>query len=421
LKAQTILIIYLCFFFGEYIFHQFLTIINLQYGRKRKSEIPQPLNQHFDTATFEKSVRYTSEKERFTIVEQTLSAAFLLVIILSGSFGRLEYLLLQLSLPGRIHGILYIFCISLIFSLFSLPFSAYSRFVIENKYGFNKMKARLFFFDFVKGLILTAVIAFPLLYGLFFIIDAGGQYWWLFAFGLVALFQLLMTVLYPIVIAPLFNKYTPLEEGPRKDRLNALAETLSFRTKGIFVMNGSKRSRHSNAFFIGLGKVKRIVFYDTLLEQLEDRELEAILAHEIGHEKKKHTLKMYIFSMVFLLGGLFILSRLLTFDPLFEAFGFTESSKQALFIIISLCAGPLTFLFKPLLSVWSRKFEYQADAFAVRSLHSADGLCSGLTSLSKHNLSNLNPHPLFSFYHYSHPTLVERIKAAESITLTIVE
>lgn len=426
MKAQTIILIYLGFFTVEYLFHQFLTLINLGYVNKRKGEVPLLFRAYIDNDTYRTAADYTLAKGKFACIERTFSAAFLLFIILTGMFGRLETLLLGAELPYRIHGIVYICIVSLLFRIISLPFSAYSRFVIEKRYGFNTMGPGLFFLDVCKGLVISAVIFFPLLYGLYFAVDAAGNLWWIIAFGGIALFQLLMTVLYPVVIAPLFNKFTPLEEGPLRDRLHTLADTLEFETSGIFIMDGSKRSRHSNAFFTGIGKVKRIVLFDTLLKQLKDEEIAAVLAHEIGHEKKRHTLKMYLVSMVLLGFGLYIIHLLLRWEPLFAAFGFIGASLHGVIIIVSLCAGPFTFLFTPLLTAWSRKFEYQADEYAAEGLkktenpeRSGEGtdpeaLATGLITIHKKNLSNLTPHPLYSFYHYSHPTLKERLEALKT-------
>ncbi len=396
-------------------FHQVLTGLNLRYVRQRKDRLSERFRFKISDDTFRKSAEYTVEKERFSIVSRTAEAVFLLTIILTGTFGSLELLLLRADLPPRIHGILYIFIISLLFQLFSLPFSAYSQFVIEKRYDFNTMRAGLFFFDLGKSLIISAIIFFPLLYGLFFLVDAAGMYWWIIAFGGIAIFQLIMNVLYPILIAPLFNKFTPLEPGPLRDRLIRLAQRLDFKTKGIFIMDGSKRSRHSNAFFTGIGSVKRIILFDTLINDLSEEEVEAVLAHEIGHERKKHTLKMFLVSTLLLFIGLYVIHLLLHWQPLFAAFGFLGPSLHGIVIILSLCAGPLTFIVKPLLTAWSRRFEYQADEFAVRKADTGQALVSGLIQLHKKNLSNLTPHPLYSFYHYSHPTINERIDFIDSL------
>ena len=415
MTAQTILLIYIVFFGLEFLFHRTLTLLNLRYIKRKKEKVPTVFEGRIEEETFKRSVEYTGDNLKFSLIQSTAGAAFLLVIIVTGSLGSIERLWSSLALPPRIEGIVYLFSISLLFGLFSLPFSLYHEFVLEKKYGFSTMTAKLFVIDLIKGMILSAVLMFPLLYCLFLFIDIFPNYWWLIAFAAVSLFQLVMNVLYPVVIAPLFNKFTPLEEGSLKSRLEALAERLSFETKGIFVMDGSKRSKHSNAYFTGIGRAKRIVLFDTLLEKLEEEEIEAVLAHEIAHEKKKHTLKSYLFSLALTCAALFIASLLLDYAPLFRAFGFSAPSPHALLVILAFCAGPFTFLFKPVFTMLSRKFEYKADAFAVHHIESAEALKAGLIRLAKSNLSNLTPHPLYSFYHYSHPAPEERLKAMDSM------
>jgi STE24 endopeptidase len=413
MTAQTILLIYLVFFGAEFLFHRALTILNLRYIQRKKDRLPGLFKGLIDEETFERSIDYTGENLKFSLIRSAAGAAFLLGLILTGTFGSIEELVSRISFPPRIEGIVYIFSISLLFGLFSIPFSLYSEFVIERKYGFSTMTVKLFIIDLIKGMLLSALLMFPILYCLFLFIDVFPVFWWLVAFGAVSVFQLLMNVLYPVIIAPIFNKFAPLEEGRLRERLEGLAERLSFKTKGIFVMDGSKRSKHSNAYFTGIGKVKRIVLFDTLVEKLEEEEIEAVLAHEIAHEKKKHTVKSFLLSQVIMLGGLFIVSLLLGFTPLFKAFGFSELSPHALLVILTFCAGPFTFFFKPLFTMLSRKFEYAADAYAVQHIESAEALKSGLIRLAKSNLSNLTPHPWYSFYHYSHPAPEERLKALE--------
>ncbi len=413
MDPYTVLLIYLIFFACEFIFENGLTVLNIKHIRNRRQEIPEPFNDYIDEDHYKRSVDYSLTNERFSLFSAPLHAAFIIIVVLSGVLGTVNQLLLQLNLPDTIHGILYIFSISLLFTLFSLPFSLYNQFVIEERFGFNRMTLGLFFADLLKSLIISAVIAFPLLWGIFWLIDTAGIYWWIWAFFFLALFQLFMTVLYPLVIAPLFNKFEPLEDGPLKEKLNALADKLSFRAKGIYVMDGSKRSSHSNAYFTGFGKVKRIVLFDTLLRTLTETQITAVLAHELGHEKLKHVIKHFIISMLVMGTGLFIVHLLLGFEPLFIAFGFEGSCKHCLLVILGFCSGPFTFFLKPLLTAWSRKHEYEADRFAVNTTGQVQDLKEALISLTKENLSNLNPHPWYSFYHYSHPTVGERISVLD--------
>jgi len=246
--------------------------------------------------------------------------------------------------------------------------------------------------------------------------DNAGTYWWIIASLGFITFQLVLSIVYPLLIAPLFNKFAPLEENDLKNLLRDLAEKLKFLTTGIFVMDGSRRSGHSNAYFTGLGKAKRIVLYDTLVSILSHTQIAAVLAHEIGHYKKHHLIKGLILSFFVTTLGFYVVNIFLNYLPLFEAFGFSRVSYHGIFVILSFAAGPFTFFLTPLFTMWSRKHEYEADAFAAQNTDYGNELKEGLILMSKENLSNLTPHPLYSFYHYSHPTVGERIKAIDKLT-----
>ena len=413
MKPQAILTLYLVLFALEYLWETLLTVLNIRHVRAHAQAPPEPFRGVIDQETYRKSVDYTLTRNRFALISDTASSIFLLLVILSGSLGWIDTFLERFQLHPYLHGIVYIFVLSAVFGLFSLPFTLYSIFVIEERFGFNKMTWKLFLIDGIKSLILSVVIMTPLLYGLFWFMDATGKYWWVWAFLFLAGFQLLMVVIYPTVIAPWFNKFSPLEEGSLRDKIIALAEKVRFRTSGIFVMDGSKRSKHSNAYFTGLGRVKRIVLFDTLIDTLGEDQVVSVLAHEIGHEKKNHIKKGLILSLVGMLFGLWILSLLLHYEPFFQAFGFSRPSYHAAIILFGFCSGPFTFFLTPLGSILSRKYEYEADRFAVDATGTAEFLKQALLKLSKDNLSNLTPHPWYSFYHYSHPTLAERLKAME--------
>jgi STE24 endopeptidase len=312
---------------------------------------------------------------------------------------------------------LYVYLVGLIFSVVSLPITIYGQFVIEARYGFNRMTWKLFLLDVLKGLVVSLILLTPLLTAVLLLIRAT-TLWWLWGFLLFTTFQLVMIVLYPKVIAPLFNKFSPLEEGPLKDKILSLAEQLGFRARGIFRMDGSKRSRHSNAYFSGLGRIKRIVLFDTLLQRFEDDEIAAVLAHEIGHQKLGHILKRLALSIPTGLLGFWIVSLLLNYSPFFEAFGFENPSPQAALVLIMFASGPFTFYLKPLSTWLSRRYEFQADRFVQSRTSYGKALQAALKRLGKDNLSNPVPHPLFSFYHNSHPTIVERLRALEVAQLT---
>ena len=411
---MTLLIIYLSFFTAEFIFENFLEILNIRNIRKHRT-VPEYFRDTVTDDNYKKSVEYTVEKTRFSMVTSLFSSVFLIFFIISGLFGKLENIVLSFDTALYVKWILYIFSVTVIFSVVNIPFSIYSSFIIEQKYGFNKMTVKIFISDLVKGTILSALIGFPVLLILFWFMDNAGSFWWIYAFAFISLFQIALQLLYPVLIAPLFNKFEPLEEGELKNRLGRLAEKLSFRIKGIFKVDGSRRSAHSNAYFTGFGKLKRIVLFDTLIESLYPDEIEAVLAHEIGHEKLRHVIKRIFVSLFMMFLTLFIIDRLLNFDPLFRAFGFSGSSYYGIFILISLCSSPFTFFFNPLFTSWSRKHEYEADRFAVESVEDKDSLKKALLKLGSENLSNLTPHPLYSFYHYSHPALMERLEAIDRL------
>ncbi len=414
MTAGTVLAIYLAFFAAEFLFESGLTCLNVNHIKKNREKVPEQLSGYFSREYLVRSADYTLAHARFSLVSAPFQAAFVLLIVTTGFMGIVNGWIAGWGLPVIIHGVIYVFFFGLLFSVFSIPFSLYSQFVIEEKFGFNRMTVGLFFIDELKSLVLSAVIGFPVLLGLFGLIKAAPSIWWVWGFVLVTAFQLLMTVLYPVVIAPLFNKFTPLEEGSLKEKLESLAQRLSFRTKGIYIMDGSRRSAHSNAYFTGFGKAKRIVLFDTLVEKLSENQITAVLAHELGHEKLKHVLKRFIISTLVTFASFFLLSLLLQFEPLFHAFGFTDPCPHCLFIIVAFCSGPFTFFFKPLLTSWSRKHEYEADRFAVNATGEYQSLAEALVTLGKENLSNLTPHPLYSFYHYSHPSLGERVGALKA-------
>lgn len=413
---HIILIIYLVFFTVSFGWKTTLSMLNYGYVRQRRSAAPVFAQPFLDPVTYTKSVDYTLTRLRFGLITSVFSSAFLLVMVLTGALGGVERLTSGLGLHVYTGGVLYVFLISLIFSVFAIPFSLYSQFVIEEKYGFNRMTLGLFLLDTLKSTLLSLLLGVPLLYALFWFMDRTGRFWWIYAFLGFTVFQLFISIIYPLVIAPLFNKFTPLEDGSLKDRIQSLAEKLGFRAKGIFVMDGSRRSRHSNAYFTGLGRAKRIVLFDTLFKSMEDEEVAAVLAHEIGHEKKNHIKKSLILSLAFSLIGFWLLSLLLHFDPFFHAFGFTGGSYHAAVAMIGFCTGPISFFLKPLLAYWSRKREYQADRFSAEALENPEPLKNALISLGKDNLTNLTPHPWYSFYHYSHPTLSERMAALDRIS-----
>jgi len=410
MKPQAILILFLSLFFLELIWEQFLLWLNLRHARSCKDNPPELAVEIWGRQDYQRAVDYSRSKTYLAVISSLVGSGLVLLLVSSGWLGTLESWVSSLAVGTILQGILYVYLISLIFGVVSLPSMIYAQFVIEARYGFNRMTWKLFILDGLKSLLVSLVLMTPLL-ALLFVLIRAGTLWWLWGFILFTAFQLVMIVLYPKVIAPLFNKFTPLEEGSLKEKVQALADHLGFKTRGIFVMDGSKRSRHSNAYFSGLGRVKRIVLFDTLIRSLEEDQVAGVLAHEIGHEKLGHILKRLALSVSSGLLGFWLVSLLLNYSPFFEAFNFSGPSPQAVLVLVMFVSGPFTFYLKPLFSWWSRRHEYQADHFVKSRTRYGKAFQTALKRLSKDNLSNPVPHPLYSFYHYSHPTTLERIRA----------
>jgi STE24 endopeptidase len=293
-------------------------------------------------------------------------------------------------------------------SLPGLPLEWWQQFRLEQRFGFNTSTQGTWWMDRAKGVLLGAALGIPLITLLLKIVDWTGGAWWIWGWAAMTGFQLLMLVLAPVLILPLFNRFTPLPDGTLKERLMALAERTGFRARSIEVMDGSRRSRHANAFFTGLGRFRKIVLFDTLISQLTEPELEAVLAHEIGHYRLRHVPKMLASSVSLTLAGFAAVAWLAGQPDFFHAFGFAAASMPVAFLLFALLSETATFWFSPLGHVMSRRFEYQADAFAAKAVGSRAPLVDALRKLHEKNLANLTPHPLYSGFHYSHPTLLER-------------
>lgn len=410
MRPETILTIFLSLFFLELAWEHLLLWLNLRRAETSKKDPPALALEIWGARDYQRAIDYSKSKTYLAVVSSVVSSALILVLVLSGWLGSLEAWISNLAVGAIFRGVLYVYLIALIFALVSLPITIYAQFVIEARFGFSRMTWKLFILDGLKGLLVSVILMTPVLMALFFLIRASSL-WWLWGFLLFTAFQLVMIVLYPKVIAPLFNKFTPMEEGTLKEKILSLAEQLGFKTRGIYLMDGSKRSKHSNAYFSGLGRIKRIVLFDTLVQRFEEDEIAAVLVHEIGHQKLGHILKRLILSLPAGLLSFWIVSLFINYSPLFEAFGFSDPSPQAALVLIMFLSGPFTFYLKPLFSWWSRRHEFQADRFVQSRTSYGEAFQAALKRLGKENLSNPVPHPLFSFYHYSHPTILERIGA----------
>lgn len=388
-----------------------LDCVNLKYAQARSSEVPESFRDFMDLETYQKSIDYTAAKTRFGIVSDLFDAGVLAAVILLGVLPAL-YTTFSTWFGFGVWGqALVLFLIGIVLSLPSIPFDWWGTFKLEDRFGFNKSTLQLWITDKIKGTLIGFVIGYPLLALLIFLVGAAGSFWWLWGFAVFFAFQLVMVVAYPMFIMPLFNKLEPMEDGELKTRLFDLADRTGFKAQTILVLDGSKRSAHSNAFFSGFGRFRRIVLFDTLIEQMEGDELEAVLAHEIGHYKLGHIPKMIAMagvSSLLMFAGLGWLANAPWFTESF-LFGADASGQIVpVLLLFMLLSGLLTFWLSPLSSRLSRKHEYEADAFARDAMGSYEPLSKALRKLHKENLSNLTPHPIYSSFHYSHPTLVER-------------
>lgn len=385
-----------------------LSLLNRRHVLAHAGAVPEAFRGVVDESTYKKSVAYTLAKARFGSIEETYGTVVLLIILFSGVLPFAFHFFAHHHGTSAWVMAAFLFTVGFAMSLPGLPFDWYGQFRLEEKFGFNTTTQKTWWLDRAKGLVLAAVLGYPLLVLILKIVEWAGAMWWLWAWSAMLGFQLLMLVLAPVLIMPLFNKFTPLPEGSLRERLLTLAQRTSFVAKSIQVMDGSKRSRHSNAFFTGFGKFRKIVLFDTLISQLSESELEAVLAHEIGHFKKKHIPKMLIFSAFSSLVGFYVVAVLARQEWFYSAFGFEMGNIAPALLLFVLLSGPVMFWFSPLGHWWSRKYEYEADAFAAGVMNEPRSLIGALRKLNEKNLSNLTPHPLYSSFYYSHPTLVER-------------
>ncbi len=386
-----------------------LSALNRAEVRRHADAPPVAAAAIMDLDTYKKSVAYTLAKSRFGAVAGVFDALVTAVVLFGGLLPPLFGWVTGWGAADAVwsHAVFVLLAMVLL-SLPSIPFEWWEQFRLEEKFGFNKSSVGLWITDKVKGTVLTFAIGLPLLWALLSLVKWTGPSWWLWAFVLVFGFQLLMLVLYPKLILPLFNKLTPLPEGDLRTRLLALGDRTGFKASTIEVIDGSKRSGHSNAYFTGFGRFRRIVLFDTLIAQLTPEELEAVLAHEIGHYRRGHIPKMIAMSAAMMLGGFAVIAWLARSPWFNQSFGFPANELAPSFLLFALLSGLVTFWFSPLMNVLSRKHEYEADDFAREAVGGPVPMVGALRKLAQKNLSNLTPHPWFSAFHYSHPTLVER-------------
>jgi STE24 endopeptidase len=386
-----------------------LSALNRAEVRRHAGAPPAAVAAIMDASTYEKAGAYTLAKSRFGDLSEVFDTLVILLVLMSGVLPALFDVAAVWAGPEAVwNHALFILLAGVLLGIPSLPFEWWEQFGLEQKFGFNKSTPGLWVTDKLKGVLLMFVIGFPLLWALLSLVRWVGAAWWIWGFALLFGFQLLMLILYPKLILPLFNKLTPLPEGDLRNRLMALGDRTGFRAKTIEVIDGSKRSGHSNAYFTGFGRFRRIVLFDTLIAQLTAEELEAVLAHEIGHYRRGHIPKMIAMSAAMMLGGFGVVAWLAGSAWFNPAFGFPPAQLAPSFLLFGLLSGAVTFWFSPLANLLSRRYEYEADAFAREAVGGPAAMVGALRKLAQKNLTNLTPHHWFSGFYYSHPTLVER-------------
>ncbi len=386
-----------------------LAALNRAEVRRHAAAPPPAAAAIMDAASYAKSVAYTLEKSRFGVITEIFDTLVLALVLFGGVLPMLFGRVGAWGGPAAVwnHALFVLFA-GVLLSVPSLPFDWWEQFRLEEKFGFNQSTPALWVTDKLKGLAVALALGFPLLWALLSLVKWAGGTWWLWGFALVFGFQLLMLVLYPKLIVPLFNKLTPLPEGELRARLLALGDRTGFKAQTIEVIDGSKRSSHSNAYFTGFGRFRRIVLFDTLIAQLSPEELEAVLAHEIGHYRCGHIPKTIALSAAMMFGGFAVIAWLARSPWFNRSFGFPADELAPSFLLFGLLSGLVTFWFTPLANLLSRKHEYEADAFAREAMGGPAAMIGALRKLAQKNLSNLTPHRWFSAFYYSHPTLVER-------------
>ncbi len=419
--SSTFLYIILAILVFEYILERILDYLNSTYW---SDHLPKELIGIYDEEKYRKSMVYEKQKQKFGLVVNTLTFLAMVVVLTLGGFGWLDHFIRNYTENPFLMALLFFGLLGLVSSILSTPFEIYHVFVLEEKFGFNRTTPKTFILDKIKGLILGAIIGGVLLSLIIYIYLSTGNYFWIIAWVVIACFMIFMNMFYSNLIVPLFNKQKPLEPGILRDAIEAFAIKVGFKLKNIYVIDGSKRSKRANAYFTGLGMKKRIVLYDTLINDHTTEELVAVLAHEIGHYKKKHTTLSIILSLLQTGLMLFILSLFIRRDsPLsqllcqslsgFAGIGIKQSFHLGI-LAFGLLYSPLSLILGILLNMLSRANEYQADRYAGLK-YNPESLQDALKKLSVNNLSNLRPHPVYVFFYYSHPSLLQRLSALETL------
>lgn len=405
---------FICFLFTKTIVENYLELRNKRYIRSHQNHVPQKFSQRIDLKDHQKAAQYSVAKINAGQFFYFYELIILLLWTFGGGLTLLDNFVRNFDNGPIVSGLIFFGLFGLISMLLGLPQNLYSTFILEEKFGFNKTTPKIFIQDMIKGILLSLVIGVPILSGILGIMQSMGQWWWLYAWIFFTVVQLSLILIYPNFIAPLFNKFVPLQEGELKNEVVDLLKAVDFSHDELFVMDASKRSSHGNAYFTGFGKKKRIVLFDTLLNNLTPKEVRAVLAHELGHFKKRHIVKKLTTALVMALIAFFILGILYKSPIFYIGHGVVHISDYMALALFSMISGVYTFFITPISSWSSRKHEFEADAFASKHAKAFD-LISALIKLYKDNASTLTPDPLYSAYYHSHPPALIRVQHLEKL------
>ncbi len=411
MSPQNFLILFLTLFILEEAWQFILSAKNLRWITARSKTVPDYLQGHVSQEELESAAQYSAAKTKIENWSTLLDSSLLIVFILFGLFAALDSCFVGVE-NSYWRTALFFGTLMAAQQVVGTPFEYYGTFVVEERFGFNKTTPKLYWVDWIKGFVINLLLSIPLLMVLVWFLSTY-EWWWLYSWLFITGYMLLMTVAYPRIIAPLFNKFNPLEPGGLSDELAKLMDKCGFTLQEVKVMDASRRSSHSNAYFTGFGKAKRIVLFDTLIEKLGEQEIVSVLAHELGHFKKRHVLKTFFLMQSMALVGLYLLDFIVHQDFIYAGLGLNQNAWSAL-VAFGIIVPVASFWMGPLFSWISRRNEYEADAFARDVVGTDQHLSSALISLGKENLSSPEPHPLFVMWHHSHPPVGERIRAMRS-------
>jgi STE24 endopeptidase len=406
------LVIILFVIVGNYLLDVVVETVNIRHA---KTDLPEEYQGYYDAERYKTAQNYLMENTRFELITHTITTPMMIGFILIGGFNFVDQFARSFGLGPIPTGLIFAWILLLASQMISIPFSIYSTFVIEEKYGFNRTTAKTFILDILKSWLLAVVIGGLVFWIVLWLFEKAGTWAWAYCWVVVVLFQIVLIFLAPVVILPLFNKFYPIEHGELKTAIEDYAKSQNFKMRGVFKMDASKRSTKSNAFFTGFGRFRRIVLFDTLAERHKVDELVSVLAHEMGHYKKRHILKS-ILILVMTTGLIFfVLSLFINNEGLFSAFKMENTSIYASLFFFAFLYAPINTVVSIFSNTLSRKYEYEADAYAVSTYGKPESMISALKKLTVDNLSNLTPHPLKVFLSYSHPPVLKRIEAIRRI------